>query len=160
MDKQQIRQYLHSITLFEGIENDQLEKIIADSRTVLFDADETLFYQEDPADVFYVLIEGRIKLSQLTLEGDQVTLHYLSPGEAFGIIAVLREIQFPVTAQAIEASQCIVWSEEVTLQVHPEFSGPHPRTLYRTGGEADRQVAAASGRAEREANGERRIARV
>ena len=113
MDKKHIRQYLNSIELFKGIENDQLEKIIADSRTVFFDADEILFYQEDPADVFYVLIEGRIKLSQLTPEGDQVTLHYLGPGEAFGIIAVLREIQFPVTAQAIEASQCIVWSEEM-----------------------------------------------
>jgi len=113
MNKKQILQYLHSIELFEGIEKKQLEMILSDSHTVMFSQDEVLFYQEDPADVFYVLIEGCIMLSQLTPEGDQVTLHYLSPGEAFGIIAVLREIKFPVTAQAIEASQCLVWSEEM-----------------------------------------------
>lgn len=113
MDKNQILQYLVSIALFEGIKKDQLENIIADSQVVTFQQDEVLFYQEDPADVFYVLIEGRIMLSQLTPEGDQVTLHYLSPGEAFGIIAVLREIRFPVTAQAVEPSQCLAWSEEM-----------------------------------------------
>jgi CRP-like cAMP-binding protein len=113
MDKLQILRYLKSIALFKGIEENQLVNIFADSRPVSFQTDEILFYQEDPADVFYILVEGRIKLSQLTPEGDQITLHYLSPGEAFGIIAVLREIRFPVTAQAIEASQCIVWSEEM-----------------------------------------------
>lgn len=113
MNKNQILQYLKSIALFNQIEERQLENIIADARPVSFQQGEILFYQEDPADVFYVLIEGRIKLSQLTPEGDQVTLHYLSPGEAFGIIAVLREIKFPVTAEAIEPSQCIVWSEEM-----------------------------------------------
>ena len=113
MDKTQILQYLKSIALFKEIEVDQLEKIFADARPKSFQQDEILFYQEDSADEFYVLVEGRIKLSQLTPEGDAVTLHYLSPGEAFGIIAVLREIKFPITAQAIEESQCIVWSEEM-----------------------------------------------
>jgi CRP-like cAMP-binding protein len=113
MNKTQILEYLKSISLFKGIEEEQLENIFADSHPVSFKQDEILFHQEDPADVFYILIEGRIKLSQLTLEGDQITLHYLSPGEAFGIIAVLREIKFPVTAQAIQDSQCIVWTEEM-----------------------------------------------
>ena len=79
MEKKQVLQYLNSIALFEGINENQLGNIVADSRAVSFEAEEVLFYQEDPADSFYVLTKGRIKLSQLTPEGDQVTLHYLSP---------------------------------------------------------------------------------
>lgn len=113
MDKNQIIHYLSSIELFRDVEAAQLERLLADSYTIPFERDEYLFFQEDPANIFYVLVQGRIKLSQLTTDGDQVTLHYLNPGEAFGIIAVLREIHYPVTAQAIEAGECIAWNEEV-----------------------------------------------
>lgn len=112
MDKKNIAQHLRSIDLFEKVEESQLNRILEDSRLVRFEQGEILFIQEDPAEVFYVLVEGRIKLSQLTTEGDQVTLHYLSPGEAFGIIAVLREINYPVTAQAVEDCTCLAWSEK------------------------------------------------
>lgn len=78
----------------------------------LYQPEETLFYQDDPADGFYVIMEGRIKLSQLTPEGNQVTFHYLKPGEAFGIIAVLRGIHYPVTAEAMEACRVIGWRSE------------------------------------------------
>lgn len=112
MENEKILDYLGSIDLFKGIQQEDLNLILADSSFVSFKESQYLFFQEDPAKTFYVLIEGRIKLSQLTPDGEQVTLHYLSPGEAFGIIAVLREINFPVTAQAVEDCTCVAWSEE------------------------------------------------
>jgi len=111
MEKEKLIQYLKSIDMFDGVDSDHFDRILEDSHTVTFQQDEILFIQGDPADVFYVLIQGRIKLSQLTPEGDQVTLHYLSPGEAFGIIAVLREINYPVTAQAVVDCECLAWSK-------------------------------------------------
>ena len=113
MDQEKALTFLEKIDLFEGIPRVNLEKILGDSYQTSFERNETLFYQDDPAKNFYVLLEGRIKLSQLTLGGDQVTLHYLHPGEAFGIIAVLREISFPVTAEAVEESVCIGWTDEM-----------------------------------------------
>ncbi len=112
MDKEKLIQYLGLIDMFEKVDSNQLDSILEDSYTVTFKRDKILFIQEDPADVFYVLIQGRIKLSQLTPEGDQVTLHYLNPGDAFGIIAVLREINYPVTAQAVEDCECLAWTKD------------------------------------------------
>ena len=112
MDKEKLIEYLKSLDMFDHVESNQFDRILEDSHTVTFQQDEILFIQGDPANVFYVLIEGRIKLSQLTPEGDQVTLHYLGPGEAFGIIAVLREINYPVTAQAVENCECLAWSKD------------------------------------------------
>ena len=102
MEKEKLIQYLKSIDMFDNVDSDQFDRILEDSYTVTFQQDE----------IFYVLIQGRIKLSQLTPEGDQVTLHYLSPGEAFGIIAVLREINYPVTAQAVENCECLAWNKD------------------------------------------------
>lgn len=112
MHKEILAEYLKSIDLFDRIEESQLDQILGDSHQVAFEQNQILFIQDDAAEVFYVLIEGRIKLSQQTLGGDQVTLHYLSPGEAFGIIAVLREINYPVTAEAVEDCTCIAWSRD------------------------------------------------
>lgn len=112
MNKENHGEHLKSIDLFDKVEESQLDRIMADSHLVTFSQDQILFIQEDPAELFYVLVEGRIKLSQQTIEGDQVTLHYLSSGEAFGIIAVLREINYPVTAEAIEDCTCIAWSRD------------------------------------------------
>lgn len=110
---QAILNYLQTIELFKGLGEEQLSLILQDSYQQRFEKDEYLFFQDDPANAFYICIEGRIKLSQLTPEGNQVTMHYTGPGDAFGIIAVLREIHFPVTAQAVENSLVLVWKDDV-----------------------------------------------
>jgi CRP-like cAMP-binding protein len=134
MGRSEIIPYLAGIDLFSEVDPDSLDQILSDAATICYQAGDTLFYQEDPADNFYILVEGRIKLSQLTPEGDQVAMHYLKPGEAFGIIAVLREINFPVTAEAVDACRCIVWSaDRMTrwIQIYPQVAINSIRILSR-----------------------------
>ena len=104
--------YLKTIELFSGLQEEQLALILQAAQEKHYRKDEFLFFQDDPADVFYVCLEGRLKLSQLTMDGNQVTMHYPGPGEAFGIIAVLRGIRFPVTAEAVEDCTVLAWDHE------------------------------------------------
>jgi CRP-like cAMP-binding protein len=125
MDQTKIRQYLSKVDLFRDMHSDAYARIINDSFVVNYQPEETLFYQGDPADKFFVILEGRVKLSQLTPDGDQVTFHYLKPGEAFGIIAVLRGIQYPVAAEAVETCQVIGWyakKMEDWIRTYPEIA--------------------------------------
>ena len=71
-----------------------------------------LFRQEDEAVYFWLLAKGRVRLSQITAEGEQVILHIAGPGEALGIVAVLSHFPYPVSAQAIEASTLLRWEAE------------------------------------------------
>ena len=103
---------IESVTLFRGLESEQLISIIKDSTEEEHKAEKLMFLQGDPARKFYILAKGSIKLYQTTPEGHQVVLHYLHAGEAFGIIAVLREIDYPVTAQVVEDCVVYVWSHE------------------------------------------------
>lgn len=125
MAQDDIRQYLKKVDLFKEIQPKDLDLIINDSFFRVFTPEEALFYQDDPADNFYVVLEGRIKLSQLSPEGNQITFHYLKPGEAFGIIAVLRGIRYPVTAEAIETCKVIGWHSkqmEKWIRSHPQIA--------------------------------------
>ncbi|MCB2160455.1 Crp/Fnr family transcriptional regulator [bacterium] len=118
-------QYLNEVDLFKDIPPEDLNLIISDSYTREFTPDEVLFYQGDPAEHFYVVMEGRIKLSQLDEDGNQVTFHYLKPKEAFGIIAVLRSIKYPVTAEAMGSCTVIGWDAKKIgkwIRIYPQIA--------------------------------------
>jgi CRP-like cAMP-binding protein len=108
---------LSGVQFFRGIREDGIADIIERSRTAKFGAEEYLFFQGDPANVFYIVVEGRIKLTQVNEEGVQVILSYPGPGEAFGIIAVLREMAFPVSAEAVADTECLAWDEGTLKQM-------------------------------------------
>jgi CRP-like cAMP-binding protein len=105
-------QFLESLPLFEGLSHQQLEQVLAAGHRRNFSAPAFVYLQGDPAEGFYLLLQGRIKLSQVTPEGQQVILRYAAPGEAFGVIAVLSRVRYPVSALTVEDSQLLVWDQQ------------------------------------------------
>ncbi|MEA3349959.1 MAG: Crp/Fnr family transcriptional regulator, partial [Chloroflexota bacterium] len=69
------------------------------------------FFQEDPAKRIYVLLQGKVRLTQSTPEGQQIILDYVNLGESFGVVAFLSETYYPVSAQAVGNCQALVWDE-------------------------------------------------
>jgi len=100
---------LHHIELFEGLETNDLQRIVQLAGQRHLEAEQYLFFEGDPAEYIYVLQEGRIKLTQTTADGQQVIMHYITPGEAFGVVAVLSHAPYPVTAQAAVESYLLYW---------------------------------------------------
>lgn len=122
---EQIFTHLQAIDLFAGLAQTALEEILGAAEEVFFERERTLFWQDDPADVFYVVLDGRVRLTQLTPEGQQVIHNYPGPGEAFGIVAVLREIPFPVAAQTVEDTRLLRWTAEqmkALMLRHPQMA--------------------------------------
>ena len=106
-------QRLQHIALFKGLTDAQLVETVKAARRRKFGKDEYLYMQGDLADAFYVLIEGRIKMSQVTVEGQQVILRYVAPGEAFGIIAAISEAEYPASAETVDDSEVLAWDQAV-----------------------------------------------
>jgi CRP-like cAMP-binding protein len=105
-------QFLESVPLFTELSKAQLEQVLAAGHRRNFSAQAFVYLQGDPAEGFYLLLEGRIKLSQVTPEGQQVILRYAAPAEAFGVIAVLSRARYPVSAETVEDSQLLVWDQQ------------------------------------------------
>ena len=65
-------------------------------------ARELVFRQGDPGDLFYVIEDGRVEIS---IDGEGV--NDLWPGEAFGEIALLRDVPRTATAKAVEDTRLL-----------------------------------------------------
>ncbi len=56
-----------------------------------YERDKILFLQDDPAEWFYIIASGWIKLFRETMDGHETVLDTLTTGQSFGEIAVLED---------------------------------------------------------------------
>lgn len=112
---------LQHIPLFSGISTAALEKISAAAKKRRLEEGGFFFHQGDPADLIYVLAEGRVKLTQLNPDGQQVLLRIIAPYTLFGAIALTRGEAYPVSAQACEPSVSLYWTKEVLMALVMEI---------------------------------------
>jgi CRP-like cAMP-binding protein len=67
------------------------------------------FHQGDLATTLYLLAEGHVRLTQITPEGHQVVLRFITPGQVFGGIAALGDDAYPVGAEAVDSCRALAW---------------------------------------------------
>lgn len=106
----------HHIAFFHGLDDTALVALAAASQRRHIARNAFFFQQDDPATTFYILAEGRARLSQLTLDGDQVILGFVVPGQAVGIVAAIDHAIYPLSMQAMTDCVADVW-ESATLQM-------------------------------------------
>ncbi len=102
-------QQLQQVSLFRDISLAELGNIAELSRLRQVKREGFFFHQGDPGTVLYVLTQGQVKLTQLTPEGSQVLLRFITPGEMFGGIAALGDTSYPVSAQAAKDCAALAW---------------------------------------------------
>ena len=69
---------------------------------------ETLFLKDDPADSFYAIRRGEIRITAGTSTGRRLTLNILGPGDIFGEIALFDGQPRSADAVAVEAAELFV----------------------------------------------------
>ena len=95
------------IPIFEGLSPEQHRDLAAIAREQPFDAGEIIFSEGDPADGFYVVIDGKVKIFKLSLDGKEQILHLFEASEPFGEVPVFTGGVFPAYAQAVKKSRTV-----------------------------------------------------
>lgn len=67
--------------------------------------------------MLYIIVTGRVKLSMVTTEGQQVIVNYFGAGEGLGIVMALNELPYPLSAEAIEPCTAVGWSRSTMLDL-------------------------------------------
>lgn len=94
--------------LFSGLNETQLARVRQHAVQVHLADGEALFEQGDPADRFFLLIEGQVKLFRLSPAGNEKVVDIVTPGNTFGeALMFLERPHFPVGAQALKASEVV-----------------------------------------------------
>jgi len=82
MDKSPlITEDLHPSDIFKGLTDAQCARVVQRGQHETFQTKRTLFLQGDPADKFYMVHRGRLKLSRLNELGKEATIRYIGAGE-------------------------------------------------------------------------------
>jgi CRP-like cAMP-binding protein len=114
--------------LFAGLGDDEL-KIVTDSlQEIRLDEGRTLFEHGQPADRFFMVIEGQIKLYRLSEEGDEKVIEIVRPGETFAEAVMFMSGKFfPVNANALAKSRLLA----IPSAVFKELLRKSPDSCFR-----------------------------
>jgi CRP/FNR family transcriptional regulator len=105
---------LRDAQLFMHLDDDQLARLAAVAQPRRLAPEETLFLQDDPADAFYLLAEGRLKVFKLLRDGRTATIRHVEPGQTFAEAALFQET-YPSSTETL--SECLLYrfDKEQTL---------------------------------------------
>jgi len=110
--------------LFEGFAPGEGEAVLAAGAPRVLCRGEVLFREGELAMALYLVEAGRMKLTQVAADGQEVILRYLAPGDAFAAVALFERSTYPVTAKATERTRVRAWPREVLpdlVRAHPRF---------------------------------------
>ncbi len=97
--------YIQQSDLFEGMKRDFIKEVMDKMVKESYEEGKTLFKEGDPADYFYVLLKGRIKLA---LGGGEHLVHIVSkPGEAFGWSSLVGRETYSASAECLSPTKVI-----------------------------------------------------
>lgn len=99
---------LQRLIFFSGLESEELFNLLADATVRRHTRGTVLFSQEEPADRFFVVLDGWIKLSRETRDGHESVIGLFSNGESFAEAAMFESEVFPVDGTVIEDSRLLV----------------------------------------------------
>ena len=101
---------LHSFNqhpLFSQIDDAAMERIFAGTSAVDYAKGQAIFHRGDPADVFYFVADGWVKVYRSTAEGDEAIVHIFSAGDTIAEAVAFAGKNYPVSAQAVENSRVV-----------------------------------------------------
>jgi CRP-like cAMP-binding protein len=103
------RSLLHGVPAFAGLSGAELDDVLGGATARRYAKGAAVFEQGAAAGCFFVLIDGRLKVVQVTPSGDQIVVRFVNPGELFGIAAAIGRDDYPATAAAATESVALAW---------------------------------------------------
>ena len=97
--------YLNQKDIFWAMKKEFVKKIMGISATESHKQGEWLFHVGDPADAFYILLKGRIKLS--LGETGHVVYIVSNAGEAFGWSSLIGRESFSASAECLTQTKLL-----------------------------------------------------
>lgn len=111
--------------LFSGLDDENLEEVVAITVRRAFAKGETLFAEGEPAAGFYLLASGALKLCKVSPDGKEKVLHFVHANETFAEAAFFGDGKYPAEARALEKGEALFFPREAfmgLLERNPRFS--------------------------------------
>ncbi len=98
---------VRAIHMFDGLEAVVVDRLIGHAAAETSDEARHLFSAGDPADHFFIVLDGRVRLYALTPQGRQTTISFIEAGFSFAEAAIFGMRFFPVNAEASAGTRLV-----------------------------------------------------
>jgi len=102
MQQSRLEVLFSKIRQFENLPLETLERIAEVALPCHFDAGQVIYIEGEPAESVFLLEQGWVKATRMSLDGREQAMLFLRAGEIFGDIAVFSETDYPGTVVALE----------------------------------------------------------
>ena len=109
-----------------------LENLLELSRNRRVPKNVAVFAQGAEARSFFVLLDGYVRATKTTADGNEITVRYVCPGEIFGVAAAIGLDHYPATAVAVVDATILSWPSaqwRVLAEKYPELAMNAIRTV-------------------------------
>jgi CRP-like cAMP-binding protein len=104
MDEQEL---LRSVPIFSELTEADFASLAKVANRRRYPKDSVVFFENEQGDFFFMILEGRIKVTILGDDGREVILSLLGSGDFFGEMALLDNEPRSATAIAVEESELL-----------------------------------------------------
>ena len=91
--------------LMRALPEQHMETLLKHALWKHYDRGETLFLQDEAATAIHIVLDGWVKLYRVTPSGNEAVVSIFARGESFGEAVALRNLPYPVSAEAATASE-------------------------------------------------------
>ena len=115
----EITQELKGLYIFAGMPDGQLETVINATKEINLKAGDRLFDQGQPANAFYLVRSGLVKLFRLSPDGDEKIIELMKPGHTFAEATMFmgKSSSYPVNADAVNDSRLYSFDRKKFIDV-------------------------------------------
>jgi CRP-like cAMP-binding protein len=110
------RTVVKAFSMFEKMPDADVDALLAQAVSKRLGPGEAFFDQGAPATHFFFLVNGRLKVTQVTPDGQQIIVRVVHPGDLFGFARALRRADYPGTALSVIESLAICWPTDLWPQ--------------------------------------------
>lgn len=111
------RQVISSSSLFQGLPEKDIDQIVAIAIERSYQKGESIFFEGEPGNGFYMVGEGKVKIFKMSLQGKEQILHIFGEGEPFGEVPVFHGQPFPATAEALIATRVLFFPRREFVRI-------------------------------------------
>ncbi|WP_138934664.1 Crp/Fnr family transcriptional regulator [Roseovarius arcticus] len=108
---------------FSALTKGEIREILDQATSHRYVAGEAVFEQSAPADRFFLLLDGYIRVVRMTPDGDHVTMMHIPAGQLFGIAKALGHTHYPASAVCASETIALAWPMRLWSEFEQRYTG-------------------------------------
>jgi CRP/FNR family transcriptional regulator, dissimilatory nitrate respiration regulator len=108
---------LGRVPVFQGLPLKQLEILAVIAEPITYQANQQIITEGRPADGFFLIVAGQVKVFKLSLDGKEQVLHFVGAGEIFAEVPVFSGGTYPANAAALRETRTLFFPRRAIRRI-------------------------------------------